>query len=184
MPQLWAKVKGTVSSIVAFGLYSFILLLLRNQTDRSLVYLICVITAVYVVTLSAEHRLLRDSPETVERLTKRTRLIFRWVYVAMYLTIIIANLRRVGWNGNIFIADDYVKLKLILFMFVALTIPRDILLRGKVWPWLRRKWSNRKILRKVHIQFIQGWHNENNKTAHPLAINDHNKRDNGSPVNQ
>ncbi|MGL5513938.1 MAG: hypothetical protein ACRDBM_11980, partial [Sporomusa sp.] len=90
---IWAKLKTVISAaagIGVFGLNSFILLLLKNQADTSLGYVICTITVTYIAVLIAQNKLLSITTEKLCEVKAKTRLVFRWVYVAVYLTIIIA----------------------------------------------------------------------------------------------
>ena len=142
MPKLWGKIKGIVSAIGVFSLHSFILVLLKNQTDKSRVYLLCVITAIYVGILILEHRVLRDSPDVMDKLTRRTRLIFRWIYVAVCLTIIAANIQMEHTSGLKLIYQ------IVMCVIIALTVPRDMLWRNRLKPIVLNKWRSRKNNRR------------------------------------
>jgi hypothetical protein len=142
MPNLWTKIKGIASAIGVFGLHSFIFLLLKNQTDRPRVYLLCVITAIYVGILIVEYRALRGSPDAMERLAGRTRLVFRWIYVAVCLTIIFANLQIEHTSGPKLIYQTAA------CVAIALTVPRDRLWQNRLKPIVLGKWRNRTILRR------------------------------------
>jgi hypothetical protein len=142
MPNLWGKIKGIASAIDVFSLHSFILVLLKNQTDKSRVYLLCVITAIYVGILLIEHRVLLDRPDTMDKLTRRTRLIFRWIYVAVCLTTIVANIQMEHTSGPKLIYQ------IVMCVIISLTVPRDMLWRNRLKPIALNKWKNRKILRR------------------------------------
>ncbi|MDR0861881.1 MAG: hypothetical protein LBN30_03780 [Oscillospiraceae bacterium] len=141
MLKLWEKIKGVASTIGVFGLNSFVLLLLKNQFDRSRVYLICVITVGYIGLLIAEHRLFRGDTTRRDMLTRRTRLTFRWIYVAVYITIIITNIQQERTSGAKLV------FQIVMCVIIALTVPRDMLWRW-VKPIVLNWWSERKFRRR------------------------------------
>lgn len=142
---IWVKLRSAVSaaiSIGVFGLNSFILLLLKNPSDKSMVYVICVASIAYIITLFAEFISYRKKTEQRTKIIARTRLIFRWIYVAINLTIIIINMIHAGWNGSVNFTDNKLIYRMIMFVFIALTIPRDMFMR-KVLAWAKQKWKIR-----------------------------------------
>lgn len=144
---IWSKLRSAffaAGSVGTFGLCSFVLLLLKNQNDRSFVYILCISTVIYGIVLFIQFRLYRHMPEDMKRFTARTRLIFRWIYVALYLTLIIINMIYAGWNGSLDFSNRKLLFQVAMFIFIALTIPRDILLR-KVYAWAKLKWSSKSI---------------------------------------
>jgi hypothetical protein len=87
----------------------------------------------------------------MRKLTKRTRLIFRWIYVAVYLTIISANLYHADWNGAESIFRPKIILQMITVVYIALTIPRDMLL-GKFKPRILAKWRRQTVTKPRHCE--------------------------------
>jgi hypothetical protein len=142
--DVWAKARTVISAVGVFGLNSFALLLLRNQADRSLVFLICTITAIYIALLIAQYRITGIDPSRRERLARRTRFVFRWIYVAVYLTIISANLYHADWHGEDGVLSGKIVYQLVMVVFIALTVPRDMLWQ-KVKPVMLAKWRAWKL---------------------------------------
>jgi hypothetical protein len=81
--------------IGVIGLNSYILLIYNNRQEPELIYVICAAAAIYVVTLILLLIKLRRHKRRREILYS-IRKIFRIIYTAVYLTIIMLHIIRMG----------------------------------------------------------------------------------------
>lgn len=129
-------------SIGIFGLNGFFLLLWKSKHNSSLVYVIWCATVIYIFILIYLHKFANHEKEERISWFGRIRFIFRWLYVLIYLTIILINMKQLG-NGHVDLSNSTLVFQWIMFIFIALTIPRDRLLR-KVIASLKQKYHDEK----------------------------------------
>lgn len=67
---------------------SFILLLYKNTNKTGMEYVICAGAIIYILVLLTQTILFRKSPVKKHELIYQTKNIFRLIYTALYLTVI------------------------------------------------------------------------------------------------
>ena len=74
-------------NIGILGLNSFILIYLHEQSNEEIKYVICSAALAYALVFLSETILLRDRPQKL-MIVRKTKKIFRLIYTAIYLTVI------------------------------------------------------------------------------------------------
>ena len=74
-------------NIGILGLNSFILIYLHEQSNTDIKYVICSAALAYALVFLTETILLRDNPQKLI-IVRKTKKVFRLIYTAIYLTVI------------------------------------------------------------------------------------------------
>jgi hypothetical protein len=122
---------------------SFFLLLIKNKSDKSLIYVLSIVTIAFIGATILEKKLLQNDQERMVKLTKRTQLIFRWIYVGISLGIALSNILHLRDMGTFNLKDWQVDYQILMCFIIALTIPRDIL-----WRKIKAKMSSYSVHRE------------------------------------
>jgi magnesium-transporting ATPase (P-type) len=140
----WVDICDTVI-LPIFKCFCFIWLIFQYQSRADLLHVLCAATFSYAVIFPATAILLRKQPERRKKMLFRERLIFQWIYIAVYLTI--AQIEMIncinGMNGPETSLPQLIYWVLVS-LYVALIIPRNILI-GR----LLRIFSNKRMMRKA-----------------------------------
>lgn len=75
-------------NIGVISVNSFILLLYKNTNKTGMEYVICAGAIIYILVLLTQTILFRKSPVKKHELIYQTKNIFRLIYTALYLTVI------------------------------------------------------------------------------------------------
>lgn len=86
-------------NIGILGLNSFIMVYLREQGHVALKYVICSGALAYALAFLIETLLLRNHPQKLV-VIRKTKKIFRLIYAAIYLTVIMINIIEVSEQPN------------------------------------------------------------------------------------
>ena len=126
-------------NIGLLGLNSFILLYFRQQGNESMKYVICSCALAYTLVFLAETILFRNHPNKLV-FVRKTKKIFRIVYTAVYLTVIMLEIIEVSEQPNPAFMMSYYG---ILFIWVAVWGTNCFWI-GKLYPRLVRLYQSRK----------------------------------------
>lgn len=102
------------------GVNSFILLVLNNRNEHKLIYVICAMAVLYITVLLTILIKFRKSKQ-LRKILYSARKIFRIIYTAIYLTIIMLHLIRLGLFNTIQDEDKLnVTYNIISFIFILI----------------------------------------------------------------
>ena len=77
-----------ILNIGIIGLNSFLILLYRYGDSYKMKYVICFACVAYIVVFCIQAVVLKSTPDKRQRTVYQTRRIFRLIYTALYLTVI------------------------------------------------------------------------------------------------